>query len=220
MNYVLPLRAVSSLDLNLVHMEGLMKRIGRAAALPGWLCSCAFSGTVVYSVVGVFPISGTPSTTLSANGASFEYSFSLSDTPAVSSSDAGGFTVSNVPVSYKLNAIPFAAHNVGVQFVSSSGGPGGLSVLYANGPDFVLFGPLISPGGPQLYTGATSNPTLTLGSFPIIGGFALSIGGPLVSANAAVNATNAPEPATFGLAALALAAGGLVQRSRKRSSIL
>jgi len=59
--------------------------------------------------------------------------------------------------------------------------------------------------GPQLFTGPTSAPVLTPGVFPMTSG-TLSVNGSLVFLAGTVTATAVPEPASFGLAVLALVA--------------
>jgi hypothetical protein len=190
-----------------------MRQILIATALAAFTCYPAFSGAVSYSATGTFWASGTPSTAFSANGSSFEFDFSLPDMPVPSNSVPQDYFSVAVPVTYKLGTTTFAPQTIYVFFFASNSLPsGGFLIAPFPSSDVGIDSVTYIFTGYQLFTGTTSAPTLTPGTF-VIGNATIQVNtggtGTAFPVASTLTATTTPEPACLSLAALALAAGAI-----------
>ena len=168
----------------------------------------AFANSVNFFTSNLYGPS-TPTTALTAPGATFSFSFSVplpvslsANNPAICPDPASCFTTI-VPVSYSSGSFSGTVPGTAVIFFAASLS-GGLDISFTlNGNAYLweFFG-----GGPpnMLFTGPTSNPTLLTGSFNYGGtsfGFNGSLGELVTGAGtiAATTPTAVPEPGSLTL---------------------
>lgn len=170
---------------------------------------CAHADTVItYSDSGTFSAS-TPSDAFgfSAPNETWVLSFEADSNPAVSDVGMGGFSFAFSDFSYSLNGSPVAISPTFIRFFSGTNG-GGWEVCF-NGTTNATCTEGFATDGPQMYSGMTSAPTLSLGAFTstAVGTF---VGGTTYSEpNNIMQAAAVPEPSTAlltltGVALLAL----------------
>jgi hypothetical protein len=170
----------------------------------------AFANSVNYFTSGTYlnqppdaAGNGTPTTPLTAPGNTFSFSFSVPLPVSISASDADTFTTI-VPISYSSGSLTITVPGTAVIFFgattpTTSGG--GLDITFTyNGNSYLweFF------GGPLVFSGPTSNPTLLIGSF-LYGGTAFGFngsGGDIVTGTGTITATSpttVPEPGSLTL---------------------
>lgn len=147
----------------------------------------------VISAIGTWG-DGTPTTSESAPGATWSFSFVVSDPATDATPNGGGFETQQVSeFAYFLNGSPISVTL--------------LDAIFFDVPDLGLFDLELSDGytislyGPQAY-GGTTPPDMTFmeGVYPATAG----MNDALPTGSGTVTITAAPEPATLSLLALAL----------------
>ncbi len=174
----------------------------------------AHADIITYSDSGTFSAS-TLSDALAFSGPSETWAFSFqADTqPAVSDIGMGGFDFTFSDFSYSLNGSPVSITPTFIRFFSAPNG-GGFEICFngttAGSCTDALATPIF-PGSPQMYTGATSAPTLIPGGFTTGAFDVLVNANPFTQPNTTVLATvtGVPEPSTlWSVGAVLLALGG------------
>ena len=178
----------------------------------------AHAGTIFYSDSGTF--SGpTPSTAFSGPSQAWAFSFQADTNPAVLEFGNGGFDFAFSNFNYSLNGSTVAITPTSIRFFTAANG----------GAFFICFGPPacgmgvfpngLGTGGPQLYSGPNSAPTLLPGPFIALQ-FAVSVNSVAYNqVDTTLQAVATPEPATLlTLAVGLLALGGrhLIWRGYRR----
>lgn len=161
---------------------------------------CARADTIIsYSDSGTFSAS-TPSDAFGFSGPSEVWAFSfLADiNPVVSDTGMGGFSFAFSDFNYTLDGSPVAITPTFIRFFSGTNF-GGFAICF-DGTTFATCTEGLATDGPQMYTGTTSAPTLTPGTFlqsglgAIVGGTTYPEDNPTTLVAAAV-----PEPSTAWL---------------------
>ena len=171
----------------------------------------AFADSVNYFTSGTY-ISGTLTTPLTAPGNTFSFSFSVALPVSLSANDPSicsppGCFTTTVPISYSSGSFSVTVPGTAVAFFDATQG-GGIDISFTlNGNSYVweFFGGVNN----VLFSGATSNPSLLIGSF---GYGATAFGfndspGDLVNGPGTITAT-IPEPGSLiflGTGAVAIA---------------
>jgi hypothetical protein len=173
----------------------------------------AHADTILYSDSGTFTAS-TPSDAFAFSGPSETWAFSFqADTqPAALDFGMGGFNFPFSDFSYSLDGSPVSITPTFIHFFSAPNG-GGFEICF-NGTTVGSctdgFATPIFPASPQMYSGATSMPTLTPGEFTDAFDVVVS-SNVYAQPNTTVlaTATAVPEPSTLLTLATALLALGV-----------
>jgi len=206
-----------------------MRMSVRAVQAVGALCllqPLVLAGTLTVASSGVFS-GGVPTTSWSAPGDSWAFSFTVSDTPAVSNVDSFGFDVTSASFSYVLGGVTVATTPARIRFFDAGAG-GLLSINFvdtSSPPDGFPVTGLVFDGA-AAFSNTTANPTIVAGSYTASGG-AFYAGGPAVQdlTGDVVNISTAasapgpgpavPEPTTLATAAVACCLFGWMRRKEK-----
>lgn len=172
----------------------------RAAFLFLFACTPVFASPLTVSLSGTFR-SGTPTTSYSASGGTFNITFLVDSNPAVFLVNQNyGFHPIISAATYTLNGTPVVVTPDVVFFSKSGGGSLGFCFTDVCGSGTNL----ISLYGAQLYSGSEFSPTLVAGSYAVTGGqfegynsSQLASVSNIVIAPQAVSVT--PEPSSFVL---------------------
>ena len=168
----------------------------------------AHAGTILYSDNGTFS-AATPTTTFSGPNRTWSFSFQVDSSPVVSVNPGFGFSPVFSNFSYSLDGSPVAVTPTSLSFFNAASG-GGFSFCLINTPAPCTALSLNDSGGPQMYTGLDSAPTMLTGGFAVHTTFA--VGRTLYTQpDTTVQAAALPEPSTL----LMLAAGLLALRGRR-----
>ena len=174
----------------------------------------ASASTLSVSTSGTFDTADT-TTSLSAPGGAWAFSFDVNSQPATSNTLASSFDVAFSNFTYLLNGKPVSEMPSSIRLYD---GPSeGLFTIFFGPENGILnngqYAPEFSLYGPQLYTGTVTSPTLLTGSFHV----AESVFSDTANYDdqvdpgtfAIVSAAATPEPATFGLLSIALMFAGV-----------
>jgi len=193
-----------------------MRLIGLSSLFACFLiCSTGFAGTITYSVSGTYG-SGVATNSLlghpyTAPNAEWSLTFTVDQNPTPITSGADFFSVGWTGFSYTLGGVDagLASSVTEIDF-SDTAQFGMFDVIFDSIDDSLGF------SGPQLFTGTTAAPTMSIGSFvdnnsggELIDG--VFLGGTNLQSNAGVavngvlDAPGVPEPSTFFM----LIGGGL-----------
>jgi PEP-CTERM motif len=166
----------------------------------------AHAGTITYTDSGTFTAS-TPTTTFSGPSETWAFSFQVDSSPVVSNPQSGmGFSPVFSNFSYILNGSSVAVTPTSLIFFNAALG-GGFGFVFINTPSPGTALSLNDVGGPQMYTGLESAPTMLTGAFTLHTTFAL--GTALFTQPDSTVQAAVPEPSTLlTLAAGLLALGG------------
>lgn len=137
---------------------------------------------------------------------SYTAHFQIDANPTVVDPDEFGFVVQNVIGNFPSTSVGYAAD---VSFFTADN-LGGLEIddPYGDSPRAVVVS-----DGPQLFTGSTSNPTFTLGTFDL----AEYMGDGTYTLVISNVAAAVPEPSTWALAILGFGAIGVAMRRSSRN---
>jgi hypothetical protein len=160
----------------------------------------AQADTISYSASGTFS-GATPTSAFSAPGETWSFSFTADSNPAVLEFGNGGFDFAFSNFTYSLNGSPVAIAPTAIRFFTAANG-GGFFICFVQPCGMGVFPNGLTAGGPQLYTGPNSAPTLLPGPFISLP-FAVAVNSiGYGEANITLQAS-VPEPSTL----LMLAAG-------------
>ena len=124
----------------------------------------AHAATILYSDSGTFSGS-TPSTAFSAPNQTWAFSFQADSNPSIVEFGNGGFDFAFSNFSYVLNGSPVAITPTAIRFFTAANG-GGFFICFGALPcGNGVFPNGLGTGGPQLYSGPNSAPTLLSGPF-------------------------------------------------------
>jgi PEP-CTERM motif len=181
-----------------------MKTFERLLAVVALCWAPAHAALITYTDSGTFS-AATPTTSFSAPSAPWAFSFQADMNPTVLEFGNGGFDFAFSNFSYSLNGSPVAITPTAIRFFTAANG-GGFFICFGAQP----CGNGVFPnglgtgfGGPQLYTGTTSAPTLLAGTFSSLPFEVVVNSTAFPQANTTLQAAAAPEPSTL----LTLAAG-------------
>ena len=171
----------------------------------------AHASTIYYSDSGTFSGS-TPSSTFSAAGKAWAFTFQVDSNPVVSKVSgamSGNFDVAFSDFSYSLNGSPVVITPTDIRFFGI-GALGGFEVCFS--PFIILTGCDNGLGatGAQMYTGPGTAPSMLTGMFTSTE-FDVFVGSPTtpyIQANSTLLASAVPEPSTLLTLAVGLLALG------------
>jgi hypothetical protein len=170
----------------------------------------AWSSAIFYSDGGTFTAS-TPPSEISAPSETWSFSFEADSMPVVTESGMGGFDFDFSDFVYDLDGSPVSITPSFVRFFTASNG-GGFEICF-DGSSVATCSEAIATAffaDPALFSGSTSAPTLSTGTFTadtdvIVSSAAYDEG------DATLTATATPEPSTL----IPLAAGILALAGRR-----
>jgi hypothetical protein len=184
------------------HRPSLLFALTLLLAIPA---SQALATTLLVTESGTFA-NGTPTTSISASGDTYSFSFDVSSTPSVSGVSLGNyFNVSYTNFSYLLDGSAVSTPLGSITFYSTAD-YGGLNLCFVTpcpGLNNPSEGLLIA--GTQLYSGSESSPTILTGSFssPLVGSVSANGNPYALASDSNVNITplsaTTPEPSSLAL---------------------
>lgn len=156
-------------------------------------CLSASASTLSYSASGMFSGSN-PTSAFSAPNQKWAFTFQADRSPTVLQYGNGGFSIAFSNFTYSLNGSHVTIAPSFIRFFTTANG-GGLMICF-NGTSVATctdaIGALIG-GAPQMFTGTTSAPTLSVGAFPTDMGIAVN-SVPYDVGNSTVNAVAGATP--------------------------
>lgn len=179
-------------------------------AVPFATSACA--SPISISGGGTFSAS-TPSSSFTGPSQPWSFAFLVDSNPVVSNVNGASFDAAFSNFSYVLNGSPVAITPVGIKFFDAAV-TGMFSICFISDCGPTSNG--IQFAGPQMYSGATSAPTILTGSFPsdstvVFFGTTLDF-----QANVTVQTVaGAPEPMTLSLMGAGLLGLGFLRRYRR-----
>jgi hypothetical protein len=154
--------------------------------------------------------SSAPSTTWSAPGESWSYSFLIDSNPTPSTYLPGdNFVAPFNNFNYFLNGVPVATTPDTIEWYSTNNEGGLINIYFGGILTFKVY-------GAQAYSGSEDSPTILPGVYPLAGGSVfLSAGNTDQPITGNLTITAVPEPATIGMMLMGVAAlAGLRFRRR------
>jgi hypothetical protein len=188
----------------------ILKPLGLFGVLLLAAAGIASASTVSYVVSGSFD-SGAPETTLTAPDTPFQVTFTLPEDPVPFSYTSDFFEVDPTDAIYSLGGTVVPLSKADVVFWDTAIS-GLIDVELWHATDFVD----LQFFGAQIFQGATSSPTLLLGTFPADGAGWVTdslTGGEILSGQVQASATGTPEPVSALLVGCGVA--GLLLLRRK-----
>ncbi len=159
-------------------------------------CVAGHASTISYTASGTFT-SSTPSTPFAGPNETWAFAFQADSNPTIVASNPGQFMFAFSNFSYSLNGSPVAITPTFIKF-GDNGAGGGWLVCFNGTGDPCHAGLSTFGGGPQMYTGTTSAPTLLTGAFTSTE-FDVFVNTTVIftQPNTTVQATLTPEPSTL-----------------------
>jgi hypothetical protein len=190
----------------------------RLLAVFAFTALSAHASTILYTDGGTFS-PGTESSEFSGPSETWAFHFEADSNPVPSDFGAGGFSFPFFDFGYSLDGSPVAITPTFTRFFSLHNG-GGFLICFTGTTTATCTNGLESPfDQPQLYTGMTSAPTLSTGTFAVDFGVVVTSGGitnAFDEGAPTLHATAVPEPSTWlTLATGLLALGGRRLRRRR-----